>query len=454
MPKDPLSVARAVEVAKATLNGMGTFRVVGEISGFKGPNARSGHCYFELKDEEASMSVIVWRSTFSRLDFELKDGLEVELSGVFDVYVRSGRMSFIASKVEVTGEGALRQRVAALAKKLAAEGLMDEAAKRKVPAFCERVCVVTSLSGSVKDDVVRTLARRNRLVEVVLCSCSVQGADAPPTIISALRAAEALAPDAILLVRGGGSYEDLMAFNDEALARAIAALRVPVVTGIGHEPDVTIADLVASRRQSTPTSAAESIAPPMSQLSEALMERSKRLEAVLARRVDTAREALSGFATRLPLSLSQGLRQRRELLAALATSRVMRDPSLLVFDRARDLDRAEERIADALPRGLARQAELLARLGERAGHGAQRSLERASSGLSALGAQLQALSPLAVLGRGYAIVRDSEGHVVSSAASLSEGQRVRAILGEGAIEAEVLHVDAPEAPTLFRDIPA
>ena len=184
------------------------------------------------------------------------------------------------------------------------------------------------------------------------------------------------------------------------------------------------------------------------------MERSKRLEAVLARRVDTAREALSGFATRLPLSLSQGLRQRRELLAALATSRVMRDPSLLVFDRARDLDRAEERIADALPRGLARQAELLARLGERAGHGAQRSLERASSGLSALGAQLQALSPLAVLGRGYAIVRDSEGHVVSSAASLSEGQRVRAILGEGAIEAEVLHVDAPEAPTLFRDIPA
>ncbi len=450
MPKDPISVARAVEVAKATLNGMGTFRVVGEVSGFRGPNARSGHCYFDLKDEEASMSVIVWRSTFARLDFELKDGLEVELTGTFDVYVRSGRMSFIASSVEATGEGALRQRVAALAKRLAAEGLMDEAAKRKVPAFCERVCVVTSLSGSVKDDVVRTLARRNRLVEVTLCSCSVQGADAPPTIIAALRAAEATAPDAILLVRGGGSYEDLMAFNDEGLARTIVALRVPVVTGIGHEPDVTIADLVASRRQSTPTAAAESIAPPMSQLEDALRERAKRLEAVLVRRVDTANEALSGLAARLPLSLSQGLRQRLELLGALASSRAMRDPALLIFDRARDLDRAEERIADALPRGLKHQAELLARLSGRADLGARRSLERATSRLLALDASLQALSPLAVLGRGYSIVKDAKGHVVARASDVEVGQRIVAVLGQGSLEAEVTCASEPAAPDALR----
>ncbi len=446
MPSSPVSVARAVEVAKATLNGMGTFRVVGEVSGFRGPNARSGHCYFDLKDEEASMSVIVWRSTFAKLDFELKDGLEVELSGSFDVYVRSGRMSFIASKVEATGEGALRQRVAALAKKLAAEGLMDEAAKLRVPAFCERVCVVTSLSGSVKDDVVRTLARRNRLVEIVLCSCSVQGADAPPTIIAALKAAEATAPDAILLVRGGGSLEDLMAFNDERLARTIAALRVPVVTGIGHEPDVTIADLVASRRQSTPTAAAESVAPPMSQLQDALTERSRRLESVLARRMDMARESLSGLAARLPLSLAQGVRQRRDLLTALASSRAMRDPALLIFDRARDLDRAEERIADALPRGLARQAELLERLAGRAELGAKRVVERASSRLSALGASLTALSPLAVLGRGYAIVKDERGHVVSRASAVGVGARITAILGEGSLEAEVTRARAPETP--------
>ncbi len=455
MPSDPISVARAVEVAKATLNGMGTFRVMGEVSGFRGPNARSGHCYFDLKDEEASMSVIVWRSTFSRLDFELKDGLEVELTGSFDVYVRSGRMSFIASNVEVTGEGALRQRVAALAKKLAAEGLMDEAIKRKVPAFCEHVCVVTSLSGSVKDDVVRTLARRNRLVEIVLCSCSVQGADAPPTIIHALKAAEATSPDAILLVRGGGSYEDLMAFNDEQLARTIAALSVPVVTGIGHEPDVTIADLVASRRQSTPTAAAESIAPSMSQLAEALAERSKRLQAVLARRVETASEALSGLSARLPLSLSHCLAQRRERLRTLASSRVMRDPSLLVFDRARDLERAEERIADALPRGLSRQAELVERLSARAGLGMRRVLERAASALSSRGTHLEALSPLKVLGRGYAIVKDATGHVVSSAAMISSGERIVAVLGEGSLEAEVTHVSAPpEAPAPFEDIPA
>ncbi len=440
MAGGPVSVARALGIAKGALAGVGALRVVGEVSGFRGPNARSGHCYFELKDEEASMSVIVWRSTYAKLGFELKDGMEVEMSGSFDVYVRSGKMSFIASRVEVTGEGALRQRVAALARKLAAEGLMDESAKLKVPAFCERVAVVTSLSGSVKDDVVRTLGRRNRLVEIELVSCSVQGADAPPTITRALKAAEASRPDAILLVRGGGSYEDLMAFNDEGLARTICALSVPVVTGIGHEPDVTIADLVASRRQSTPTAAAESVAPPMSQLVGALLERSRRLEATITRRLEGASEALEGIGHRAPLSLAQNLRRRREALQSLASVRVMRDPSLIVLDRARDLDRAEERIADALPRGLARQEELLGRLGSRANLAARASVERASGRLSALAASLTALSPLAVLSRGYAIVRDEAGHVVAKAASLRAGEAISAILAEGSLEAEVTAV--------------
>ena len=219
----PLSVTDAVALAKGAVSAWPTLVVNGEVSGFRGPNARSGHCYFEVKDDGASMSVIVWRGTAAKMGFQLRDGLEVQLTGKFDVYKASGKLSFVASRVEVAGEGLLRQQVAELARRLEAEGLMDPARKRHVPAFCSRVCVVTSLSGSVIEDVKRTLARRNPLVQIDVVGCSVQGADAPTTIMRALGTAAASRPDAILLVRGGGSFEDLMCFNDEALARAIAA---------------------------------------------------------------------------------------------------------------------------------------------------------------------------------------------------------------------------------------
>ena len=156
-----LSVSDAVELAKGQVSRWPSMTVVGEVSGFRGPNARSGHCYFEVKDGGASMSVIVWRGTHQKLSFELRDGLEVQLTGKFDIYKGSGRMSFVASRVEASGEGLLRQRIAELARRLQVEGLMDDRRKRPIPAFCSRVCVVTSLSGSVIEDVKRTLARRN-----------------------------------------------------------------------------------------------------------------------------------------------------------------------------------------------------------------------------------------------------------------------------------------------------
>lgn len=263
----PLSVSSAVGLAKNTVKGLPPLSVVGEVSGFRGPNARSGHCYFSVKDEGSAMDVIVWRGIYEAAGFELRDGLEVTLNGSFDVYERSGRLSFVARKLSMAGEGLLRQKVAELARRLEAEGLMDPARKRRVPAFCERVCVVTSLSGAVIDDVKRTLARRNPLVVIDVVGCAVQGDHAPRTIVDALGRAAADAPDAVLLVRGGGSFEDLMAFNDESVARAVAACPVPVVTGIGHEPDNSIADMVADRRCSTPTAAAESVAPDFATIS-------------------------------------------------------------------------------------------------------------------------------------------------------------------------------------------
>ena len=286
----PISVTRALEDAKLCLGSLPLMVVAGEVTGFRGPNARSGHCYFQVKDDQSAMDVIVWRGTYAKCGFELRDGLTVQLTGGFDVYTGSGRMSFIARKLEASGEGLLRQQVAALARKLQAEGLMDEARKRPIPRFCTRVAVVTSLSGSVIDDVKRTLARRNPLVELQVVGCQVQGPGAPATIMRALQVAANARPDAILLVRGGGSFEDLMTFNDEMLARFVAACPVPVVTGIGHEPDTCICDMVADRRCSTPTAAAESVAPAIDELAQLTRDRQTRRGTCAASRADRRKD--------------------------------------------------------------------------------------------------------------------------------------------------------------------
>ena len=304
-----LSVSDAVELAKGQVSHWPSMTVVGEVSGFRGPNARSGHCYFEVKDGGASMSVIVWRGTYQKLSFELRDGLEVQLTGKFDIYKSSGRMSFVASRVEASGEGLLRQRIAVLARRLQVEGLMDDRRKRPIPAFCSRVCVVTSLSGSVIEDVKRTLARRNPLVLIDVAGACVQGQQAPASIVRALGVAAASRPDAILLVRGGGSLEDLMCFNDEQVARAIADCPVPVVTGIGHEPDVTIADMVADRRCSTPTAAAESVAPAIDEVERQMNQRHVRLGRSMAALLET-REASVESLARLSASASLAWRSR------------------------------------------------------------------------------------------------------------------------------------------------
>ena len=258
-----LSVSQAVSLAAGAIDTVPQLTVLGEVTGFRGPNARSGHCYFQIKDDSSAVDCIVWKGTYLKRAFDLRDGLQVQFTGKFDLYKPTGRMSFKASSFSLAGEGLLRQQVAQLAERLRREGLMDLDRKRKIPVFCTRVAVVTSLSGAVIDDVKRTLRRRNPLVELLCVGAKVQGEGAPQELIRGLERAAAIqpAPDCILLVRGGGSFEDLMTFNDEALARAVASCPVPVVTGIGHEPDTSICDMVGDRRCSTPTAAAESVAP-------------------------------------------------------------------------------------------------------------------------------------------------------------------------------------------------
>lgn len=436
-----VSVSDAVALAKGAVASWPTLVVNGEVSGFRGPNARSGHCYFEVKDDGASMSVIVWRGTAAKMGFQLRDGLAVQLTGKFDVYKASGKLSFVASKVEAAGEGLLRQQVAELARALEREGLMDPSRKRHVPAFCSRVCVVTSLSGSVIEDVKRTLARRNPLVEIDVVGCSVQGADAPATIVRALAVAAASRPDAVLLVRGGGSFEDLMCFNDEDLARAIAACPVPVVTGIGHEPDTTIADMVADRRASTPTAAAESVAPAIDEVERQMLQRQVRLGRAMSATLGLRRQRLDSAARLMAGSVEGDLSRRRVALDALGARRALSDPFAALRDREVDLMQTEQRLHDAIPRSLSLSGERCRQLATRLDGLAGSMLRPSEATLARLAASLDALSPLSVLARGYAIARDARGSVLKDAVALAPGDEVSVLLGDGSFDATVTKVN-------------
>lgn len=437
---EPLSVTSALADAKACLKTLPTMVVAGEVTGFRGPNARSGHCYFQVKDDQSSMDVIVWKGTYAQCGFQLKDGLSVQLTGKFDVYVGNGRMSFVARKLEASGEGLLRQQVAELARRLDREGLMDPTRKRPIPRFCLRVAVCTSLSGSVIDDVKRTLARRNPLVELAVADCQVQGPGAPQTIMRALSVAAASRPDAILLVRGGGSYEDLMTFNDEALARSVASCPVPVITGIGHEPDITICDMVADRRCSTPTAAAESVAPAIDELAQVTTTRQARLGRAMGRLVTQEATLVTELGARAERALGADLARRRLWIDALARRRCLTEPRSLVEDRAAALALTQERLHDAMPRSIGRRREQLDATSARLSATSARMLDPYDARLGSLAAALDALSPLKVLGRGYAIVRGSRGHVVSAASDVTVGEAVSIRLGEGSLIAEVLEV--------------
>ena len=438
---EALSVSEAVGLAKSNVSAWPALTVTGEVSGFRGPNARSGHCYFEVKDDGAAMSVIVWRGTYAKAGFELRDGLQVQLTGKFDIYKASGKFSFVASRLSVAGEGILRQQVAELARKLEREGLMDPARKRPIPAFCTRVCVCTSLSGSVIEDVKRTLARRNPLVLIDVVGCSVQGATAPSTIVRALEVAAASRPDAILLVRGGGSFEDLMCFNDEQVARAVAACPVPVVTGIGHEPDTSIADMVADRRCSTPTAAAESVAPAIDEVERQMIQRQARLGRAMSSMLERSSDSVESLSRLASNAVVSSIASRRAAVESFASRPCLIDPAAGLRASASELEQTAERLHSAVPRSLCRKREECERDAGRLSAVAPRLLRGPEAEVGRLAATLDALSPLKVLGRGYAIARDAEGRVLKDAAGIRVGERVSVQLGSGSLRADVVEVE-------------
>ena len=410
------SVAALVrEVAGLVAAGVGPCTVRGEISGFS--RAASGHCYFNLKDAEGGAVLIrcaMFRRAASLLGFAPGEGQLVELRGRIGVYEPRGELQFVVEAMQQAGAGALFEQFLRIKAKLDSEGLFDPARKRALPAYPSAIGVVTSLGAAALHDVLTALARRAPQLRVIVYPSPVQGVEAPPLLAQAIALASRRAEvDVLLVCRGGGSLEDLWAFNDERVVRAICASELPVVCGVGHETDFTLAELAADLRAPTPTAAAELIAPTR----ESCLHRLDACALLMRRRMHQVLDLNAERLDRAALRLSrpaQGLRQQRECLIRLAN-----------------------RLAGHAPRALQSQHARLAGRQSDLKHAAAMQLAARRQRLDALAARLRALDPSQVLARGYAWLTDATGTPVMSVTRIQVGDSLRAVLHDGAAEVTV-----------------
>jgi exodeoxyribonuclease VII large subunit len=372
--------------------------VGGEISNFSRP--QSGHCYFTLKDDKAQIRAVLWRAAAMRLRFEMEDGIEVVCQGDLDVYAPRGSYQLVVRQIEPKGIGALELALRKLKERLTAEGLFDAARKRPLPRFPRRVAFVTSATGAAIRDFLEVLRRRWKGVDVLVVPTRVQGEGAASEIAAAIELVNRLSEpvDCLVVGRGGGSLEDLWAFNEEPVVRAIYASRVPVVSAVGHEIDITLADLAADVRALTPSEAAELVVPAADEIGAALRHQQQRLLVALRRRAGASRTRLEWLATR----------------------RAFRKP----FDLVHDLERRLDELSSRSARGM-RQRVLAAR----------RHLDSAV-------AHLESLSPLGVLGRGYSLTqRLGDGQLIRDAAVLTSGELITTRFAKGQATSRVEEVE-------------
>ena len=398
--------------------------VRGEITGFS--RASSGHCYFSIKDANGQLRCAMFRRAAGLLDFSPRDGELVEVRGRLGVYEARGDLQFIVESMQRAGQGALFEQFLRLKAQLEGEGLFDPRRKRTLPVQPRGIGLITSLGAAALHDVVTALRRRVPHIPVVLIPAQVQGAAAPQSMVTALRQMYALAEgeapadgettpvvDVILLVRGGGSMEDLWAFNDEQLARTIVQSPVPLVSGVGHETDFTIADFCADLRAPTPTAAAELVAQPREVWLGALDLLADRLESAVQRQIDLRHQRLDQAAQRL--GRPSGLAAREQLRLARCAQR-LRHGMLLNLERLALKNKAlEADFAQKTARHIALQSD---------------RLERARL-------QLELLNPHLVLQRGYALLTDSHGHAVTSVGQARLGDALRATLADGVLDVTV-----------------
>ena len=430
-----LSVSAAMQLAKGALEGV-TVRLVGEVSEL---SIKPGYkaAYFTVKDSSAALPCMMWNNRYRSAGVQLAVGQLVELTGRFTLYAAKGRMNFDVFSVALAGEGNLRAQVANLARKLQVEGLMNPERKLPVPEYPLTIGLVTSPRGDAVHDVLRTLRRRFPVARVLLAGVPVEGPRAAAGIVEGMRAVVHAGAEVVLVVRGGGSYEDLMPFNDEFLARMIVKCPVPVVTGIGHEPDTSIADMVADLRASTPTAAAEKVSPARESLDALFAARESSLNGCVGRVIERSAARLSRVATRPVLTDPNALFAAEAQGLDIAADRLSRAlPGNLERDRSR-LERAGERMAGVLSRAFEGEAAALSQSCSRLSAQSKVATRSYAQQIALAAGKLDALSPLAVLGRGYAIARNGRGEVVKSIGQTRPGGKLDVSVSDGIVHCEV-----------------
>ena len=393
------TVAELTNQIKGVLEGtFPSIWVSGEMSNLSRPS--SGHIYFTLKDESAQIRAVIWRNLAARLNFDLVDGLEVVCRGDVEVYAPRGSYQLILRELEPKGLGALQLAFRRLHTQLAAEGIFDDTHKKPLPRFPRRIAVVTSPSGAAIRDLWEVMRRRWSDIEVLLIPSRVQGEGAADEIVRGIETANRLTnpPDLLIVCRGGGSIEDLWCFNEEQVVRAIHASALPVVSAVGHEIDVTLSDLVADVRALTPSEAGEIVLPSLTETERRLGELRRRLA----------------------LALRRQSVQARARLEAIAERRLLRHPEQRIHDAWHRLEELDQRNSRAL----------------------RHCLQRADERVGSLAAQLESLSPLAVLARGYSLTRRTrDGQLIQQADTLTVGEEITTTVDRGEILSRVESVD-------------
>ena len=437
-PREIFTISRLNREARVLLErGLGSLWLEGEISNLSRPS--SGHWYFSLKDEAAQVRCAMFRQRNLLVRFPVRDGSHVLARGRVSLYEARGEFQVVVEHLEEAGEGLLRRRFEELKARLGAEGLFDSRHKQPLPRLPGRIGVITSPTGAALRDILHILRRRFPAVPVLIYPVAVQGEAAPREIEQALRLASARRDcDVLIVARGGGSLEDLWAFNDEAVARAIFACPIPVVSGVGHEVDFTIADLVADERAPTPSGAAERVVPDRAEWLRGFVIASQRVQSATRRRLNELRNVLQVREQRLARSHpGVRLRQHAQRLDELEERLKLAARTRIERVRARHAA-AVSLLLRASPAIRVRAQRIQLDTARRAlNAGIRGSISAAKSRFELAGRTLHAVSPLATLDRGYAIVADAAGKVVQDVSSLAPGDRVEARLARGRFSATV-----------------
>ena len=437
--QNALSVSAAMNLAKQALEGV-IVRIVGEVSEV---SVKPGYkaAYFTIKDSSASLPCMMWNNRYRASGIDLAVGQLVEVTGRFTLYAAKGRMNFDAFSIALAGEGDLRMKVANIARKLSAEGLTDPSRKVALPQFPERIGLVTSPRSAAVHDVLRTLRRRFPIATVFLAGVPVEGAQAAQGIIEGMRCVYREHPEVILIVRGGGSFEDLMPFNDEALARAISACDIPVVTGIGHEVDTTIADMVSDFRASTPTAAAEAVSPSREALDALLTSKQGSLKSSQTLYLERANARVERYAARPAFQDPHHLFASESLWIDAISDRLSSVLPNTMRGLSESLDTMQDRLSRSMPVNMQRMSESLFTSRDLIGRVGSTLTDRYAYQIGQAASRLADLSPVNTLARGYSITRNHEGSIVKRVQDVSLDSNIEVTVSNGVLSCKVLNAN-------------